>query len=180
MQRISVVGISGAGKTTIGRAIAAALDLPFVELDSIYHQPGWNELPTDEFQDRVRPIIATDAWVIDGNYTSAGIVDLVWAMADTVVWLDVSRSEAMRQVIARTIRRAITREELWNGIREPWSNFFDPRPEKNIVVWTWTRFPHTRAKYEARSSDQQWSHLEFVRLTSSSEADVFVDALRSR
>ena len=128
----------------------------------------------------MRPTVATDAWVIDGNYTSVGIVDLVWARADTVVWLDVSRSEAMRRVIARTIRRVIPREELRNGNREPWNNFFDPRPEKNIVVWTWTRFPHTREKYEARSSDPQWSHLEFVRLTSSSHADAYVDALRSR
>ena len=67
MQRISVVGISGAGKTTVGSAIATALNLPFIELDSIHNQPGWAELPADEFQERLRPIVAGKSWVIDGN-----------------------------------------------------------------------------------------------------------------
>ena len=142
MRRISVVGITGSGKTTVGSAIAQAFGVPFVELDGIHHQPGWTVLPADEFQERLRPIVAGEAWVVDGNYTSRGVLDQVWERADTVVWLDVARSEVMRRVIVRTVRRAMTREELWNGNREPLNNFFDPRPEKNIIMWTWTRFRH--------------------------------------
>jgi adenylate kinase family enzyme len=174
MRRISVVGISGAGKTTVGRAIADRLDAPFTELDGLHHQPGWNELPADEFQERVGPIVAGDTWVIDGNYTSKGVLDLVWGRADTVVWLDVSRSEAMRRVIARTLRRAATREELWNGNRELLRNFFDPRPEKNIITWTWTRFHPTREKYERRATAPEWSYLIVHRLCHQGEVDEFL------
>ncbi len=179
MQRISVVGISGAGKTTVGSAIAIDLNLPFIELDSIHNQPGWAELPADEFQERLRPIVAGKSWVIDGNYTSKGALDLVWQRADTVVWLDVARSEVMRRVIARTVRRAITREELWNANREPLNNFFDPRPEKNIIVWTWTRFRHTREKYEQKSIDPRWSHLDIIRLRTPAEVNAFLEKLGS-
>ncbi len=179
MQRVSVVGISGTGKTTVGRAIAETLDVPFVELDGIHHQPGWTELSAGEFQAQVQPIVAGNAWVIDGNYTSKGVQDLVWPRADTVVWLDLTRAEAMRRVIRRTIRRAATREELWNGNVEPWNNFFDPRPEKNIIAWTWTRHPTTREKYQARIDDPRWSHLEFIRLRSPAEVDAFLEQLRS-
>jgi hypothetical protein len=37
----------------LAAALAARLAVPFVELDSIFHQPGWAELPRDEFRSRV-------------------------------------------------------------------------------------------------------------------------------
>jgi len=52
MRRISIVGSSGSGKTTVGRALAVRLALPYVELDEIFHQPGWVDLPLDEFRGR--------------------------------------------------------------------------------------------------------------------------------
>jgi adenylate kinase family enzyme len=180
MQRVSVVGSSGSGKTTVGKAIAAALDLPFVELDGIHHQPGWQELPAEDFQASVEPIIAGEAWVVDGNYHSKGILDMVWERADSVVWPDMPRSLVMRRVVSRTIRRAATREELWNGNVEPWSNFFDPRPERNIISWAWTRYPHTKERYAQRVDDPRWAHLNFIRLTSQAEVDDFLTGLRKR
>jgi len=36
MQRISVVGTSGSGKTTVARRIAEALGFPHVELDALH------------------------------------------------------------------------------------------------------------------------------------------------
>ena len=56
--------------------------MPFVELDGIFHQPGWAPLAADEFRRRVAEVTAGDAWVIDGNYSA--VRPLVWARADTV------------------------------------------------------------------------------------------------
>jgi adenylate kinase family enzyme len=81
MQRISVVGNSGSGKTTAARELAALLDIPHVELDAIFHLPDWQELPTADFRDRVARIAQEPTWVIDGNYTA--VRDLVWTRADT-------------------------------------------------------------------------------------------------
>ena len=41
MKRISVVGSSGSGKTTVARRIAEALDAPHVELDELHWGPDW-------------------------------------------------------------------------------------------------------------------------------------------
>ncbi|WP_447943576.1 hypothetical protein [Microbacterium aurum] len=38
--------------------------------------------------------------------------------ADAIVWIDHPRRVVMRRVVGRTIRRALTREELWHGNRE--------------------------------------------------------------
>lgn len=55
--------------------------MPFVELDAIYHQPGWQPLPAEEFTRRVAAVVTGEGWVIDGNYSV--VRDLVWTRADT-------------------------------------------------------------------------------------------------
>ena len=135
-----------------------------VELDGFKHQPGWKELPTDAFADRVRVAIATDGWVVDGNYSA--VRDLVWSRADTVIWLDLSRPVVMWQVVGRTLRRAVTREELWNGNREPLGNFLTLEPEESVIAWAWTRHRVYRERYELAMRDPRWAHLRIVRVRS--------------
>ena len=118
VRRVSVVGTSGAGKSTLARALAGALGADFLELDSVYHQAGWVPLPR-EYRARVASVTAGERWVIDGNYSK--VRDVVWARADTVVWLDLPRRTVMRRVIWRS-SGASGRVELWNGNRERWQN----------------------------------------------------------
>ena len=122
MRKVAVIATaSGCGKTTVGRALAGALEVPFVELDAIHWQAGWSELDADELRLRVEPLVERDAWVIDGSYRGK-LGDLVLERADTVVWLDLPRRIWLPRLIMRTLRRALTREELWNGNRESLSN----------------------------------------------------------
>ncbi len=133
MRRVSVVGTPGSGKSTFAASLALILGVDHVELDAIFHQPGWVALPKAEFRERVAAITAADRWVIDGNYSA--VRDLVWRRADIVVWLDLPRGVVMRRIVARTLRRAIQRQELWNGNREPWRNFFLLDPNRSIIAW---------------------------------------------
>ena len=141
MRRVSVVGNSGSGKSTLGRALAARLGVPFVELDAIHHLPGWEPIDVPEFRRTVGGIVDGDGWVIDGNYSA--VRDLVWARADTVVWFDLPRRTVMRQVLWRTIRRGVTREELWNGNRERLSTLFRLDPQESLLRWAWTGITST-------------------------------------
>ena len=172
MHRVSVVGVPGSGKTTVGRQLAASFGVPFVELDSIFHQPGWVELPVDDFRKRVTEALTAPAWVVDGNYSA--VRDLVWQRADTVVWLDLPRRRVMYRIILRTVRRALTRERLWNGNREPLSNFYRLDPAKNIIRWTWVKYADYIERYGTAMQDPAYSHLTFVRLRSQHEVDAFL------
>src|SRR5512132_1777874 len=172
MRRVSLVGVSGCGKTTIGRELAASLDVPFVELDSIFHQPGWRELPRDDFRKRVSEALTARGWVVDGNYSA--VRDLVWERADTVVWLDLPRGLVMRRVVVRTVRRALTRERLWNGNREPLTNFYRMDPEKNIIRWAWVKHAGYVERYGAAMQDPAYAHLRFVRLRTPQAVDAFL------
>jgi adenylate kinase family enzyme len=168
VRRVAVVGNSGSGKTTLGRALAGQLAVPFVELDAIYHQTGWQPLPPEEFARRVEAIVAGEGWVIDGNYSA--VRDLVWTRADTVIWFDLPRPTVIRQIVTRTLRRAITRAELWNGNREPITSLFRRDPDRSIIRWAWTQHAKYHRRFTAASSDPTYAHLSFVRI--GSRADV--------
>jgi adenylate kinase family enzyme len=140
-----VVGTSGSGKSTLAGELALILGVPLLELDAVHHQPGWELLPTDEFRRIVAAVVAGDGWVVDGNYSR--VRDLIWARADTVVWLDLPKRTVMRQVVWRTLRRVALRTELWNGNRERWQNFFTWNPEQSVISWTWHKHATDRAKF---------------------------------
>jgi adenylate kinase family enzyme len=174
VQRISIVGNSGSGKTTLGRRLADQLGAPFVELDSLYHQPGWEPLPTEEFQSRVAAVAAEDRWVVDGNYSA--VREILWQRADTVIWFDLPRGVVMARVVRRTLRRTLTREELWNGNREPFDNLWRLDPKRNIIRWAWTNHGKYRARYEALAGDERYGGVRFLRVTSREDADALVAA----
>jgi adenylate kinase family enzyme len=157
---VSVVGNSGSGKSTLGRALAARLGVPFVELDAIHHLPGWEPIDVTEFRKKVGELADGDGWVIDGNYSA--VRDLVWARADTVVWFDLPRRTVIRQVLWRTIRRGVTREELWNGNRERLSSLFRLDPQESVLRWAWTRHGVYRDRYTRAAAERK--DLEFIRI----------------
>lgn len=72
----------------------------------------------------------------------------------------------MRSIVHRSVRRAWSREELWNGNRERFGNFFKRQKEENIILWAWTQFDRYRSGYRADMADPQWSRLDFVHLKS--------------
>ena len=176
VRRVSVVGNSGSGKSTLARELAAILEVPYVELDGLNHQPGWEPLPKDEFRRVVAAKAAGDGWVIDGNYST--VQPLVWARADTVAWLDLPKSTVMRQIVWRSLRRVAGRQELWNGNRERWQNFFSWDPEQSVISWAWHKHAEYRARYSAAAADPINAHLRFVRLASRREVARFLGEVR--
>ncbi|MCU1354552.1 MAG: adenylate kinase, partial [Acidimicrobiales bacterium] len=160
----------------MARAIAAALDVPHLELDAVRHQPGWQELPDQQFCERVAAVAAGDAWVVDGNYSQVR-EPIVWPQADTVIWLDLPRRTVMRQVSWRSVQRVARREELWNGNRESWRNLVAWDPYKSIIRWAWTRHPINRARYHEAMHDPSWAALTFVRLESRRDVTTFLTAI---
>jgi adenylate kinase family enzyme len=156
----------------LARALARALGASHVELDAIFHQPGWTPLDNHEFRARVREATLAERWVVDGNYSA--IQETVWQAADTVVWFDLPFVTVLARTVRRTLRRTLTREELWNGNTEPFSNLWSLNPEKSIVAWTASRHGEYHRRYEEASRDPRWAKLRFVRLRSQREADGFL------
>ncbi len=171
-RRIAVAGVSGAGKTTLARRLGARLGIPYSELDALHHGPAWT--PRTAFLDDVRALVAQDAFVTEWQYAAAR--PLVLARAEVLVWLDLPTHVTMRQVVARTLRRSVRREVLWNGNVEPplWRTWYRA-PEENIVRWAWT----TRHKYRdlPRRVERDAPGVVVVRLRSRREVDRWLGGL---
>ena len=176
--RISVIGTSGVGKSTLARRIAGLINAPYVELDAINWQAGWCDLNTQdpqEFRRRVAVAMVQDAWVSDGNYSL--VQDLVLTRATHVVWLDYSRALTMRRVLWRSLRRAATKEELWQGTgnRETFSRWFD---KDHPIRWAWDTYRDRRNYYTALLDDAGLGHLEKHRLHAPYDAEQLIRKLR--
>ena len=167
--RISVVGTTGSGKTTLARALSAQLGLPYIEMDALNWQAGWRDLSRsdpEEFVRRVTVAIAPDAWVRDSAY---GLVrDLVWQRATHLIWLDYDRPIIMFRVIRRSLIRAALRTELWAGNRERWSHMLRP---SHPIRWAWSTGDWRRKDFEERIERQDYAHLVVLRLRRPREAE---------
>ena len=177
VNRVSVVGNSGSGKSHLSARLAKTLGVPYVELDAIHHLPDWEPIDADEFVAQVSAITATDGWVIDGNYRTAVIDGPVWERADTVVWLDFPRRTVMSQVTRRTLKRIVRREQLWNGNRERLRTLWSWSPEQSILRWSWTQHANYAERYRAAMESPRFGHLEFVQLRSRSAAEYWIATL---
>lgn len=173
-RRISVVGCSGAGKTTLSRRLARQLGYRHIELDALYHQPGWQPLSTEQFQQGVAEVTQGDGWVVEGNYSA--VRPQILAQADMVIWLDLPRASVMTQLMARTLKRVVLCQQLWNGNRERWTNLFSLKPERSILMWAWTRHATYRQCYsdEMRNAPVQ---RRYLRLDSRRAIDDFLATL---
>lgn len=169
--RVLVAGTAGSGKTTLAVRVGQALELPHTEIDSLFHGPNWTPRPS--FLADVDSFTRQERWVTEWQYSA--VRDLLADRADLLVWLDLPRTQVMRQVILRTLRRRLRRQVLWNGNREPplWTVL---RDRDHIVRWAW----RTNALCAARVAALQERRpgLPVVQLTSHHQARVWIQDLQ--
>jgi adenylate kinase family enzyme len=175
VKRVSVIGGSSTGKTTVSRELASLLGVPHIELDALHHDAGWQEAPADVLQARVDAALAAapDGWVVDGNYHGK-LGTYVLERADTVVFLDLPLRTALRRVTWRTLRRSITREELWNGNRESFRIAFS---RDSIVWWVIRNHGSHRQKWPERVAPL--THLQVIRLRSAGQVRDWLQSIQA-
>jgi adenylate kinase family enzyme len=164
---VSVIGNTGAGKSTVARVIAARLGTPYVELDALHWGSGWSQASADELIARVSPTVARDAWVIDGMYWRK-LGGLVLRRADTVVWIDPPFAPMFARVVWRSLVRIVRRTTLWNGNRESFRNAFLSRD--SILFFALRTRRRRRELISEWLARPEFAHLEILRFTSASDA----------
>lgn len=166
-RRVLVAGASGSGKTTLAGRIAEALGIPHVEIDGLFHGPGWVPRPT--FEADVEQFSAGPAWVTEWQYGS--VRPLLAERADLLVWLNLPRPVVMRQIVGRTVVRRLRRVELWNGNIEPPLRTVLTDPE-HVVRWAWNTHRTNAARVARLAADRP--QLPVIRLRSRAEVQRWV------
>ncbi|KAF7324604.1 hypothetical protein MKEN_00501700 [Mycena kentingensis (nom. inval.)] len=148
--RVHIVGNSGAGKSTMGRELAAILGVPFISLDTLHWNPGWRESSADEMRKRIQETLLAcpDGWVIDGNYTRKG-GDLVESSATDRVWLDPPLALYLPRLILRTFKRLFRLGEPCSpGCDERFTEVFF---SKDSIIW-WCISHHSIVRRREREN----------------------------
>ena len=178
MKRINVIGTTGSGKTNFSKELSAALDISYVQLDELFWKPNWVESPDEEFLPKVTSAVKKDTWVLDGNFSRT--TEIKWQRADTVIWLDFSYFTTFTQLLARTIRIAIKKDELWpnTGNKESFrKSFFD---RSSILLWFFQNYERNKKRYENIIQSHEFSHLNFIRLKNRKEARKLIEKTRNK
>lgn len=166
-RRILVAGPSGVGKSTLRETISATLELPTVEIDSLYHGHNW--VPRSSFVTEVDQFTSGASWVIEWQYSQ--VRPLLLNRADTLIWLDHSRWTVMQRLVRRTVRRRIRRIELWNGnVEPPLRTILTDRD--HIVRYSWRT--HRKRGSDAMAVARQRSTPAVVRLAGQAQVDAWV------
>ena len=173
VERIAVVGSPGSGKSTVAKALSSRLGIPHLELDSVFHQPGWQALPTDEFQGVVRTFTGRPAWVVDGNYRH--VRDLVWPRATAAIWLNYPFLTIFRRIFWRTVRRAVRGVELYAGNRESLRKSFFSR--ESILWWMISTYARRRREFNALRAENLFPQLTWLEFRRPRQAEEFLDHL---
>ena len=167
MQRVLVIGISGAGKSTFSRALATETGLPLIHLDKEFWRPGWVQTPRQEWRARVSELAAGERWIMDGNYDSS--LDLRLPRADTVLWFDYP--------MLRSLRRAMWRAATSYGrVRSDMAEGCPERIDLEFLRYIWTFNAKERPRVIA-SLAKFGAHVHPVVFRRDGEAAHFLNAL---
>jgi len=174
MRRIVVVGASCSGKTTLAESIAQRLSLPHFDIDSIVWGPNWSLPSRENLLAQVKSLIQPEAWVIDGVFPEHR--DLVWAQADTIIWLNYSMTLVFSRALRRTLKRCMTREQLGRHNVETWQRtFFSSRSQLLWVIHSWRKRRRDYPKIFRRPENR---HLRVLQFLSPRQTEAWLAALR--
>jgi adenylate kinase family enzyme len=178
-----VVGTTSSGKSTLAKQLADKIGGDFIELDALHWEPGWKEADLAVFRQRVEKATSSKpalseveaAWVVAGNYRV--VRDIVWSKAEAIIWLDYSLPVIFWRLLTRTIRRAITKEVLWNENRETFWGHLKLWSEESLFHWLFKTYWRRKQEYPALFAEPCFSHLKIFRFESPASTNKWLSKL---
>lgn len=160
-KRISILGISGSGKSTFARKLSQKLDIPVYHMDNLFWGPEWQEMPERYWTEKEAEIHHRKEWILEGYIEPKHRDRLNYS--DLIIYLDISGIVCAMNGFKRSVRyHGRCRPEL-------------PGCEEKInISYLWTMLMRKeRPEIEAALSGVK----HVLRITSQSAANRFLEML---
>ena len=173
MQRVSVVGTTGSGKSTFVERLAVAIDSQAIHLDDLMWLPDWQKRDDDAYSELLTTALQAERWVVDGNTRKSRA--LVWNNADTVIWLNYSFWVNFTRLLLRTLRRIRDKTEIFPGCQESFKTQFFSRD--SLLLWFFRTYWRRKKEYRDLFESQQFPHLRVIVIEKPRRANQLLAAL---
>ena len=162
--RVSVIGCSGGGKSTLSNRISEHFNLPYLSYDrDVRWLPGWVARERNERFDILRTLSARERWVFDG--TSPKTFHIRLPRTELIIWVRVPRRVALVGVMRRVLRHhGTTRPGMAEGCIEKF-------PDREFLSYIWNFEKHS-APVVIKNIDQHAPHVPVVVLYSRQDFDL--------
>ncbi|WP_207696118.1 hypothetical protein [Enterococcus sp. DIV0212c] len=142
--KILVIGCAGAGKTTLAKNLSIRTGLPYFSLDEFYWKPNWKKNYKNEFKKKIREILYSKSWIMDGMYpellseiSQSNIKDII------IIYLKIKKITSLFRIVKRTFFRVVTKEEVCNGNVESFKNLIG---DSGIIPYAFKSYDKTKKK----------------------------------
>jgi len=112
-QRIMILGLPGAGKSTFASQLAQQLNLPLYHLDKYFFVRNWVERDREEFLHIQQQWVDQDRWIIDGNALNS--LEMRYRQADLVLYFCKPRALCMLRLIHRRLFKSALIQDRAEG-----------------------------------------------------------------
>ena len=164
MKKIIVIGCPGSGKTTFSEKLNRLTGIPLFHLDAIWHKVDKTHISRDDFDQRLGEILASDSYIIDGNYSRT--VERRIAACDTVFLFDLPTDVCLEGAVSRLGKKRVDM---------PWVDTeLDPRFQDEIESFREENLPTVYGLLEKYGEGKQ-----IVIFKSRAEADAFIDGINN-
>lgn len=102
INKISIIGGSGTGKTTLATNLGNELKIPVYHIDGIHHLQNWKIRDKEERDKIILEKVNECKWIIDGTYSSTLKQRL--ENSDLIIYLDYSSISQIKGILGRYIK----------------------------------------------------------------------------
>lgn len=139
--------------------------LPLYYLDAIWHKPDRTHISREEYDEKLSKILATEAWIIDGNYSRT--VESRIQASDTIFLFDLPTEVCIQ---GATERLGKARYDV------PWIDTeLDPKLKQEIEEFPEKVLPHIYELLDKYRTDRQ-----VVVFKSRTQADEYLEKVINR
>ena len=100
--RISIIGGSGTGKTTLSNILSEKYNIPATHIDGIHHLKNWQVRDKAERDKIILDIVEKEKWIIDGTYKDT--IKQRLEKSDLIIWLDYSTFAQVKGILKRFLK----------------------------------------------------------------------------
>ena len=165
MQRVAIVGLPGAGKTTLAARLGTLTGLEVLHLDGMFFPKDGKPVSPGERTTRLNLIVSRPSYILEGAHGWSFAARV--AACDTVIWLDPG-------IVRRALNAFRRRRGAFRSHRLSGTN----RPMTGAYFWGWFFLSlfHEKKALQAALANRP-AGVPLVRLRSFAEVQAFLDSL---